>query len=318
MQFRSKLRDIVTKVGGLSLLEKLLYLEQDIYSLKRIKTIFPVKRGQFVFYINPSFQHPGLADRLKAILGCYYIAKKNNLEFRLVFEHPFKLQNYLEPNLVKWYSTDERFYSLIGTKIFNYNGHFELLSRQYNYLCYNYVGIDLLETDGCKEYGLWRTLYNELFKRSELLESSIRATELPAKSYVSIHFRFLNALGHFEKSNVGVLPPNEQEELVEKCKVAIMSLYKKYGDQYKIMVFSDSSYFMGLIHDLPVYTLGDENINHISYSNNQSGVLKTFLDFSMIARSAIVYRALSPHLYKTNYSLVAALSDNTEFHDIEI
>lgn len=41
-------------------------------------------------------EHPGLADRLKVICCAYYIALQNGFDFKLVFETPFKLYDYLE------------------------------------------------------------------------------------------------------------------------------------------------------------------------------------------------------------------------------
>lgn len=46
---------------------------------------------------DPERGHPGLADRLKAVISTYNIAKKNHYRFKLYFETPFRQSDYLAP-----------------------------------------------------------------------------------------------------------------------------------------------------------------------------------------------------------------------------
>ena len=47
-------------------------------------------KNVFYFVIAPGIKHPGLADRMKAIVDCYNIAKLNGYQFRVVFKIPFR------------------------------------------------------------------------------------------------------------------------------------------------------------------------------------------------------------------------------------
>ena len=58
------------------------------------------KADTFFFVIDPRFNHPGLADRMKAIIACYNEAKKNGLHFKIVFKQPFVLEDYLHPTSI--------------------------------------------------------------------------------------------------------------------------------------------------------------------------------------------------------------------------
>lgn len=62
-------------------------------SFKTIK-----KTDTFYFVISPSKKHPGLADRIKAIISCYNEAKLNGLSFKIIYKEPFVLEEYLKPS----------------------------------------------------------------------------------------------------------------------------------------------------------------------------------------------------------------------------
>ena len=81
---------------------------RGLWAVKSLQRIFPYilrmrigkayRRNTFFFIIAPNIKHPGLADRMKAIINCYNIAKLNGCDFRIVFKIPFSLEDYLQPN----------------------------------------------------------------------------------------------------------------------------------------------------------------------------------------------------------------------------
>lgn len=95
-------------------------LQRNVPYILRLRLCSAYKKNTFCFVIDPNIKHPGLADRMKAMIDCYNIAKLNGYDFRIVFKTPFRLEDYLQPNAVDWVAeyTDLN-YSLIGTRFFN-------------------------------------------------------------------------------------------------------------------------------------------------------------------------------------------------------
>ena len=133
------------------------------YSYLRFRKL--KNRNIFYFVIDPQLKHPGLADRFKAIIGCYYIAKQNNYKFKIVYKSPFPLENYLSENQVKWIADfDELEYSIGSTRFLTYSGSmkFPKFKRGRQYHCYNYNGSNLLK-NSCENYEkIWHDLYTIL------------------------------------------------------------------------------------------------------------------------------------------------------------
>src|SRR5574344_3140507 len=155
------------------------------FSLKRAKI-----RNVFYFIIQPGIYHPELADRFKTIIGAYYIAKKNNYEFKLIYKIPFRLEDYLKPNKINWIADfKELDYSLIDTRMFNYSDWHGIrhLKRNKQYHCINYIGNDALERYVPNSKKIWRELFNELFTPTDILRKEISKVELEEKKYISIH-----------------------------------------------------------------------------------------------------------------------------------
>ena len=105
---------------------KLIYLKYDIkYFLHNIKYWKKCrfrkaqKKNVLYFVFEPDMPHPGLADRLKAVISLYNVAKANGYGFKFYFETPFRLSDYLAPKFDWQLSLDELEYSLIDTKLIN-------------------------------------------------------------------------------------------------------------------------------------------------------------------------------------------------------
>jgi len=313
MDIRHTIRKLLTGMGLGSLIRPILYTSNTIKYIKKYSFARSRSKNVFFFYIDPSIGHPGLADRLKAIVSCFDTAEKNGYDYKLVFKYPFKIEDYLEPNVVDWLAEEQDIdYSIFDTRFFNYKGEESCLLQNKQYVCFNYEGSSYLSGES------WYKAFNKLFKPSTNLTFQLLATGFHEKEYVAAHLRFVNALDYFEKGDTPPLTVSKQEELIGRCKQGIMSLYEKFNGKEKILVFSDSKRFLNEITDLPVYVLDGSSIGHISYNTKNDAVMKTFIDFFMISRSREVYRFLAPEMYKTNFSLIAAQSGGVEFYDINI
>lgn len=65
----------------------------------------------------------------------------------------------------------------------------------------------------------WSHLFNELFVPCDEIIERIYATGLGEKSYVAVHFRFVNALENFEKYYDNALSTQEEKDnLIKRCK----------------------------------------------------------------------------------------------------
>lgn len=52
--------------------------------------------------IDGRIRHGGLCDRLCGIVSTYICCKENNIDFRLFFNYPYNIENYLIPNSYEW------------------------------------------------------------------------------------------------------------------------------------------------------------------------------------------------------------------------
>lgn len=279
------------------------------------------KPRMFYFIIDPMYKHPGLADRLKAILGCYYIAQRNGLQFKLIFSHPYELSQYMAPASVDWHAEESELeYTIRGTRFFCYSalrkGTECKLNKTKQYHCRCYKGDDLFYVNGQEYQKNFGLLFQQLFVPSQSILAKLDQLGLEHRGYVSVHARFVNSLGVFEDPKYPTLPVDEQERLIERCHKAIRDICR--ANELPVLVFSDSKCFLDTLTSLPVRVLSEGTIGHLSHSRSESSVFRTFLDFWAISRSACTYRLLSPAMYATNFSLYASFAGSTPVKDVNV
>jgi len=292
------------------------------YSIRKDKE---VQGSTLFFIIDPDKNHPGLTDRLKVIVCCYYIAKVNGLDFKIIFDQPFQLAQYLKPNLCNWVADwNSLSYSVQNSKLISYNGvtiH-KLNKQKKQYHIYNYIGYDIFETNhfpNAKE--LWRQLFQELFIPEKHLQQRILSCNMPPKTYFAIHLRFVNALENFEPGHFNVLSPEQQENLINRCIHAIQQIIQQ-SEGKPILVFSDSQRFLDTVKTiLPNVVILDGKIGHISYTDQRqldNVVSKTLVDFYMIAQAEKIFAIRAREMYNSVFSYYAALVYNTQFTIIKV
>ena len=299
-------------------------LRRNMPYLRKLRISGGHDRDMFYFVIAPGIKHPGLADRMKAIVNCYNIAKMNGYQFKIVFKIPFRLEDYLVPNEVKWKAefADLR-YSLGGTRFFNelyflsedsWKGRTHLAKGK-EYHCYNYVGNRQPRMFPESGYE-WSKLYHELFRPSPSLQAAIDACGYEEKSYVAVHLRFVNALENFEEVTCWDNALHTEEEkvnLINRCKQGLLRIKEANGG-CRVLVFSDSKRFLDTLGDIPVEVLDHDNVGHVSYGADDDATLKTFVDLYMIARAKKVYRIDAPELYAwSGFAVTAAMIGRVDF-----
>lgn len=267
------------------------------------------KKNVYCCVFEDNKKHSGLADRFKTVILQYNVAKANGYEFKLYWESPFKLQDYLMPNYNWVMSLKDLEYSLYDTKIVSEVGWRKRsrLKKNKQYHCYRYMGgyaPEKMPYTGLK----WCELFNELFLPSDNLLSAYQKLNITPKTYVSVHIRFVNALEKFEDTFFDNFIKDEEhrQALIERCIKGLLEIKSLYPD-LDVFVLSDSKLFLDMLSDIPVKTLNHEDICHISEASNKLTVMKTFVDLFFMSQSNCIYRFLAPELnFRSGFPEVAA------------
>ena len=272
--------------------------------------------GNTVFFVfDKSRKHPGLADRLKAVVCVYYIAKINGYKFKLIFSHPFELHEFFEPNKVDWLPIEgEMSYSLVNTRLMSYMGYgcLPILNKRIKqYHVYNYIGKNILENNNVEDWKvLWGDCFNELFKPTPLLKKLLDEQRQKENEYIAVHIRFVNSLKYFEDGCNSTLDSDGKANLIDQCLHKLTEI--KQINYLPLLVFSDSGSFLK-IAEMNGYSILDGKICHISNTIESESIQKTFLDFLMMARAQIVYSIIGDNLYASAFPKYAALAGIKEF-----
>lgn len=180
-----------TTVNSLRYYFRNLHYYWQLYSFKKDRE---VSGNTLYFIIDPNIKHPGLVDRFKAIVGLFYVAKINGFDFKVIFNHPFKLEEYLSVNKYNWIANQsELSYSLQNVRLIPYNGSGKIprLSKtikQYHVYCY--IGYDIISSNHVLDAeSVWRNLFLELFKPSQALNECLNCCSLDSSGYVAVHLR---------------------------------------------------------------------------------------------------------------------------------
>lgn len=286
----------------------------------RLKRINNKNKFYFIFDKNYS-HHPGLTDRLKAIISCYYIAKQNGYTFQIIDETESGIGTLISFRDKRMLTTKKDLeYSFWGTRFFIYSGilmnnNTKLRSNK-QYHCYAYQGNDLFYHNGMEFKNRFRKLFFELFSISPEIINLIEETGLVHNKYTAIHARFVNLLGQFESSRYVSLTNEKQKVLLNKCNIAVENICK--NEKNTIVVFSDSNIFLHNIKKLPVVVLDTNNIAHLSFANNKESLIKTYLDFFLLSRAEKIYRITGNGLYPTAFSLYASFLGDIKVIDYDI
>lgn len=294
---------------------------RNIHYYKKLRFERVQQKNVLYFVIDPLVKHPGIADRIKAIVAIYNHTKKTDCRFKLYFRDPFDLSKFLAPVYDWRMELSDLEYSLVDTRFINETNRKEIrkLRSDKQYHCYRYSG-NLLPYQFDDTGYKWRDLFNELFTPSEQLINAYNQLKLDASQYVSIHIRFVNALEHFENSLFDNYIESDVERLalIEKCKVGIDNVIRQNPDKM-VLVFSDSRKFLDSLKDMSVRILSVDDIGHISETCNSKVHMKTFLDLYVMSKSQAIYRLRSKELYNRScFALLAARMGDVKFYDVEL
>lgn len=270
--------------------------------------------------------HGGLLDRLKGIISFYEIAKQSNIEFKIHFNHPFKLTDFLEENEVNWEITKLEF-NPIHDKVLYVMNNFEvnpldLIQPQKNKKYFVYGNVDHLkkikpQLSELELNDLWRENYQLLFKESSYLKEAI--AKLPIEKNIVCHTRFTTLMGDFADTTSILLNENEKVELVHKI-LAKLQVIEHQNLNIPIYVLSDSIVFLNIIKEKTNFKTLAGTPKHVDVKNNLSTSiehLKTFTDFYFMTKSEQVYLLKIDKMYNSGFSKYAAIVGNKPFEILQ-
>lgn len=304
-----------------------------IIPLEAYSTTAPAKnneRKRAVCIYDGKIKNGGLADRLRGIVSVYEVCKEQNLDFKILFTSPFNLSEFLVPNKVDWRINEDEL---------NYNTNIAALcyidtltgseyeaKKQREWFCKEFKKKHIefhVRTNAIFSYnGDFSTLFNELFKPSPRLRSSIEKQKAQLETdYISTSFRFMNLLGDFNETFElhNKITKKEQSELITRNIEQLRLLHDKYPSK-RILVNSDSTTFLQTAAKLDYVYVIPGNVTHIDGKNNNNeyeAYEKTFLDFFMIANAEKIFLMHTGQMYNSGYPFAASMIYNRHFEKIE-
>lgn len=274
-----------------------------------------------VSMIDGKVKHGGLTDRINGIICSYRFAIENNRPFKILFNYPFNLTDYLIPNEEDWIIHDEGiFYNNHAKPIFirSFNSKDdnkrarqlnEEIRKNQNKQLHIYTNLNAISNSE------FQILFNRLFKPSERLTKLLKEEQqLVGTNYISASFRFQQLLGDFKEGNFETLSPKEATNLKKECKKTLIELYNKYP-QKKILVTSDSYSFIEEIRELDFVRTVRGKVIHMEYTpiNDFHSQAKAFVDLFMIANADFVHSIVIGKMYKSGFPEFASKIYNRPF-----
>lgn len=302
-----------------SLLKIYLYLLQSVSFNKPNRTTI-------VICFDGVVSHGGLLDRLKGIISFYEMAQLSNVDFKIYFNHPFHLSDFLEPNHVDWKINQLKFNPIQDTVLYLMN-NFEvnplnLIHPTKKKTYFVYCNIDYLQTmhtsySESEIHNLWRKNYQILFKQSAVLQQEI--LKLPQENSIVCHTRFTTLMGDFADTTSIVLNEDEKVVLVDKIleKINIIQLQ---NENMPIYVLSDSIAFLNIIKENANFKTLPGTPKHVDVKNSTSSMgehLKTFTDFYFMSKCEQVFLVKIDNMYNSGFSKYAAIIGNKPFNVIK-
>lgn len=287
-----------------------------------------VNKKTIIYMADGKMLHGGLSDRLCGLVSAYACSKDLGVDFKVFFESPYLLTDYLIPNKVNWVIKKEEI-------SFNSDEAIPIYLPNYEYR----LGIDFQKKITKEKLNInsnqihlytnmryftkleFNVLFNELFQLTEPLKNKINYNSqfLPDK-YISITFRFQQLLGDFEEGDFEKLKTeDEKKQLINKCISKIKEIKKENSQYHKILITSDSKIFLDCANQLDYVYIIPGDIVHMDFVQNKDLFdehLKSFVDFFMLANADKIYLVNFHPLYSSSFPQTASFINNKEFIEL--
>ena len=285
------------------------------------------ERKQIICMYDGRMDHGGIADRLRGVVSAYYVAKSMGYDFRIFFDHPFLLEDYLVPNKVDWRIDKEAicynpadaepmFCGSNGTLVepFFQKLWFRKRFREASRQLHVYTNALLLPRS--KRYG---ELFRELFRPSDRLEKALRQYGEPLSGgYITVSLRFIGLLDDFTERDGKHISQEEQLRLMERCVAQVRKIHDRHPDK-KVLLTSDSTRFLRYAAErlsFVYYIPGD--VVHIDYQDKTSDDInmKLFVDMYLISRADEAFLLQTDQMYNSGFPRRAAQISGIPFHHV--
>lgn len=285
-------------------------------------------RKRVVCVMNGNFEAGGLADRLRTVVSVYQVCQELGLEFRLLFDSPFLLSQYLEPGVYDWtISADEvNFDSMTEVVCCEITDDTLYQSQRVHSLLRLRLGsstADEIHVYGnpsfCYAEGTYATLFHQLFRLSSHLVSALEVERRKlGGDYFAVHLRFSRLLGDLDDLG-SVLEPSRQQSLIDRCLECVACLQRRNRHQ-AMLLCSDSTRFVNAVRQcMPDVHLVDGEIGHIDYTRFEEGsdaFIKLFVEYFLMSGARSVYRVSVDGMRLSGLPLSASIIGGIKTTDI--
>lgn len=270
----------------------------------------------------------GLADRLRGIVSTFMMAREQHRPFRLFFNHPFRLADYLQPNAYDWRCQREELrFDSSTVRVVSDSQTCTRRERQYQErLIARSIARNkdvqvhvYTNADFCYEKD-YQEAFCQLFKPSDMLEKhlGVIANEIGG-TYITVSARFCNLLDDFnEEVYSEPLEPERQQQMIDACIALVGQLHDDHPGQ-RIVVCTDSRKFIDKARQLDYVYCIEGTVSHIDndQAHDYGYYEKTFLDFFTIVRADATYLLRGPEMLSSGFPYAASLIGGKQLKVIE-
>lgn len=272
-------------------------------------------------------KHGGMCDRWRGIVSMWSVCKAEGIKFKIYFEHPFTLEDFVVPNEVDWRITAEELSYNRKDSIAVFCGSNDTIveppfQRAWlrKHALMDYKQIHVYTNAHLERGNRFGVLFKELFTPTPILEQAIQ-TQLTAiaKPYVAIVLRFQQLLGDFVEGHYPVLSSNARTQLIQHCLDTIDDIYTRRICSGPVLVTSDSVSFLKEAQKrFPYVHIIPGTLVHMDYNDGerQNAHLKSFVDFFMVSKAREVYLIQGGKMYNSGFPRRAAQINGIPFHHV--
>lgn len=280
----------------------------------------PAKEGIVCMY-DGRILHGGLTDRVRGLLTTYREARCRKIPFYIHWDHPFRLEEFLEPATFDWRIRPEEIarsarhaFPVLIQDHRRVSNRLRLLGalfrRRRQTLVYS-------NADNAK--GHYAQLFRELFRPTPLVEREVsRHLEALGGRYWAFSFRFIGLLGDFHDQQKDRLSPQEAGRFIKKVTDEFLKELEAVPEGHRVLVATDSPTFLRLAPTLdPRIYVVEGDLKHLDMSpgDYREAWLKTFVDQFLLMRASRVTLMRTGRMYRSGFPRFAAEVGGVPFVD---
>lgn len=313
MGFRHRIKEIIYGIKYLSLSDDSPSIDKD-------------EKYAVISMVDGKMWHGGLTDRFKGIVSGALFAQYTGRPFRIKYDFPFQLTDYLIPNQYDWTISE----SNISKSLFNSRplclrhekGRRMLRVKSKGQIRY-YNNVDLTQFLEYPPFNQdWGMVFNWLFRPSPLLQKNIEIQLARiGGEYIAMVFRFQNLLGDFQEYKFKEISDEKRKKRLIEANLAeiqdMLSSQLTMRSSKKIVVTSDSDEFLESAQKIEgVIALRGKSSHVDLHDTENENHMKAFIDFFILSKAKAIYSVTIDNMYPSDFPKYAAKVGNVPFHRI--